>query len=52
MFLMSVFFESMGMRLINCKGGAIAQLVRPLTVISEVPGWKLSITLEIFQKHF
>ena len=34
------------------KGGAIAQLVRPVTVTPEVPGSILGKTLRIFQRHF
>jgi hypothetical protein len=37
---------------IQVIGGAIAQLVRPLTVTPEVPGSILGNTLGIFQKHF
>jgi hypothetical protein len=33
-------------------GGAIAQLVRPLTVTPDVPGSIMGNTLGIFQKHF
>ena len=33
-------------------GGAIAQLVRPLTVTPEAPGSILGKTLGIFQRHF
>ena len=36
----------------NGGGGAIAQLVRPLTVTPEVPGSILGNTLWIFQRYF